>query len=95
MIAAHLGVVDENQINGMAFTFFEDVLEELGYKLHYDAVVNYAGNGFCEKSWDMIAESNPFNLKADKGKGDNIPQGLANFFASADIQIMGGNSNGK
>ena len=34
----------------MSYVFFEDVLEELGHKLTYDAVVNYAGNSFCEKS---------------------------------------------
>lgn len=39
--------------------FFESVLEELGKKIDYQAVVNYAGNSFCEKSWDMIMEANP------------------------------------
>ena len=29
MIAAHLGVVDEEQINSMSFVFFDDVLTEL------------------------------------------------------------------
>lgn len=43
----------------MSYVFFEDVLEELGHKLTYDAVVNYAGNSFCEKSWDIISEHNP------------------------------------
>jgi hypothetical protein len=90
MIAAHLGIVDEGRINSMSFVFFEDVLAELGYKLHYDAVVNYAGNGFCEKSWDMIKESNPFNLNTDRGKETGVLPGLANFFASGDIQVIGG-----
>ena len=54
MIAAHLGVVDEEQINNMSYVFFDVVLRELGYKLNFEAVVNYAGNAFCEKSWDMI-----------------------------------------
>ena len=48
IIAAHLGIVDENAINNMSMVFFEDVLSELGKKLNYDAVVNYAGNSFCE-----------------------------------------------
>lgn len=39
MIAAHLGVVDEKQIDNMSFVSFEDVLDALGHKLHYDAVV--------------------------------------------------------
>ena len=89
MIAAHLGIVNEDQINSMSFIFFEDVLLELGYKLHYDAVVNYAGNGFCEKSWDMIRESNPFNVK-DNGKEAGVLPGLASFFAASNIQIAGG-----
>lgn len=49
MIAAHLGVVDEEQINNMSFVFFDDVLMELGYKLTYEAISNYAGNAFCQK----------------------------------------------
>ena len=51
-MAVHLGVVNEEDIDNMSYVFFEDVLEELGHKLTYDAVVNYAGNSFCEKSWD-------------------------------------------
>lgn len=62
MIAAHLGVVDEEQINNMSFVFFDDVLMELGYKLVYEAISNYAGNAFCQKSWDMIEKSNPFHI---------------------------------
>lgn len=90
MIAAHLGVVDEAQINDMSFVFFEDVLDALGHKLHYDAVVNYAGNGFCEKSWDIISESNPFNIKEERRKGGNAASGLAGFLNSSVIQIAGG-----
>jgi len=50
LIATHLGVVDEDQINNMSYLFFEDVLEELGHKLSYDAIVNYAGNSFVERA---------------------------------------------
>ena len=82
IIAAHLGVIDEEQINDMSYVFFEDVLAELGHKLTYDAIVNYAGNGFVEKSWDMITEHNPFNLSAD-GKTDTAMKNLAGFFNSA------------
>lgn len=84
MIAAHLGVVDEEQINNMSYVFFEDVLEELGHKLTYDAIVNYAGNSFCEKSWDMISEHNPFNV-GDGNRG--VMKNLANFFGQADVKI--------
>lgn len=54
----------------MSYVFFESILTELGHKLTYDAVVNYAGNSFCEKSWDMIADHNPFHV-AEEGSGGN------------------------
>ena len=88
MIAVHLGVADEDMIDDMSFLFFESVLEELGHKLHYDAVVNYAGNSFAEKSWEMIAEFNPFNVK--EKQGSSAANGVANFFGKADIKIVGG-----
>lgn len=90
MLAAHLGVVDEAQINNMSWVFFDDVLTELGYKLHYEAVVNYAGNAFCEKSWDMIEKSNPFNLIQ---RGTQTMGNLASFLAGSTITIMGGKSD--
>ena len=84
MIAAHLGVVDEEQINNMSFVFFDDVLTELGYKLTY-----YAGNSFCQKSWDMIEKSNPFHIgNPHAGVAMNS---LAGFLAKSKITIMGGN----
>lgn len=91
MIAAHLGVVDEEQINNMSIVFFDDVLTELGYKLNYEAVVNYAGNSFCQKSWEMIEKSNPFNLQS---QGGNQALGnLASFLGRSRITIMGGKEN--
>lgn len=61
-----MGIADESAIDNMSIPFFEAVLSELGKKLNYDAVVNYAGNAFCEKSWDMIHDANPFtNKKAE------------------------------
>ncbi|WP_418231298.1 hypothetical protein [Butyricicoccus sp.] len=89
MIAAHLGVVDEEQINSMSFVFFDDVLTELGYKLTYEAISNYAGNSFCQKSWDMIEKSNPFHIgNPHAGVAMNS---LAGFLAKSKITIMGGN----
>lgn len=73
----------------MAFVFFEDVLEELGHKLHYDAIVNYAGNGFMEKSWELIAEHNPLNPKQGSAFGA-ATSGMAGFFNKGNIQIAGG-----
>ena len=90
MLAAHLGIVDEGPINDMSWTFFDDVLTELGYKLHYEAVVNYAGNAFCEKSWDMIERSNPFNVAEKKTQ---TMGNLASFLAGSKITIMGGGQN--
>ena len=66
----------------MSYVFFEDVLTELGHKLTYDAIVNYAGNGFVEKSWDMIVEHNPMNI-SDDGSNRKVMNGLANFFNAA------------
>ena len=89
MIAAHLGVVDEEQINNMSFVFFDDVLTELGYKLTYEAISNYAGNSFCPKSWEMIEKSNPFHVgNPHTGIAMNS---LADFLAKSKITIMGGN----
>lgn len=89
MIAAHLGVVDEEQINDMSYVFFDDVLRELGYKLNFEAMANYAGNSFCEKAWDMIEKSNPFNI-ADQKNGSHAMSNLASFFGKSSIRIMGG-----
>lgn len=88
MMAAHLGVVNEDAINNMSYVFFDDVLTELGYKLNYEAVSNYAGNSFCEKSWDMIQKSNPFYI-AEERSGTVAMSNLAGFFASNKITIGG------
>ena len=50
----------------MSYVFFNKVLTSLGHKLVYDAVVNYAGNSFCEKSWDMIMNSYPLETHDQK-----------------------------
>ena len=88
MVAVHLGVADEEQINDMSYVFFDDVLRELGYKLHFEAISNYAGNSFCEKSWDMIEKSNPFNI-ADTN-GGRAMNSIASFFGKSKITILGG-----
>lgn len=88
MIAVHLGIADEEQINDMSYVFFDDVLRELGYKLHFEAISNYAGNSFCEKSWDMIEKSNPFNI-IDAG-GDRAMSSVASFLGKSKITILGG-----
>lgn len=70
----------------MSYIFFEDVLAELGHKLTYDAIVNYAGNGFVEKSWDMIIKNNPFNVSNDT-KEETALKGLASMFNSGNVKI--------
>ena len=85
MVAAHLGVVDEDKINNMSYVFFENVLDELGHKLSYDAIVNYAGNSFVEKSWDMIVDNNPFNVGGDGKMSNKQAQTFADFFSRARV----------
>lgn len=85
MIATHLGVVDEKQIDEMSYVFFTDVLEELGHKLNYDAIVNYAGNSFAEKSWDMITDSNPFNIGGENKMSNSQAKTFADFFSRARV----------
>lgn len=85
-------MTDESAVENMSWPFFEAVLEELGRKLNYDAVVNYAGNAFCEKSWDMIMENNPMTLKS---QSDRALSGFAAFLEKADVKIKRGSKDGK
>lgn len=61
----------------MSFLFMEDILEQLGKKLTYDAIVNYAGNSFCEKAWEMITEHNPMISKNVNTQGKKLLEGLS------------------
>lgn len=85
----------------MSYLLFNDILTELGRKLSYDAVVNYAGNSFCKDSWDMIRDANPMTMD-ESGRGSKQKQTLANFLGSArvatraELDMMKGNmGNGK
>lgn len=80
MIAAHLGVIDEEAIDNMGFLFFEDILAELNQKLTYEAVSNYAGNGFFEKSWELISEHHPFAAESKTPEGNQTLNALAGLF---------------
>ena len=100
-MATHLGVIDEYAINEMSYIFFQDILTELGHKLSYEAVVNYAGNSFCKDSWDMIMDSNPMTMD-EHGRGSKQQQTLASFLGNAriatpsDLAMMKGHQgNGK
>lgn len=61
---------------------------ELGKKLNYDAISNYAGNSFCEKSWDMIQEANPMGGGKKTGTSS-----VAAFFENATIVKKGQSAN--
>lgn len=62
--------MDERAIDEMSLLFFESVLTELGKKLNYDAVVNYAGNSFAKDAWKMI--ENAYPLAPDKGTPGSV-----------------------
>ena len=72
----------------MSYIFFLDILKELGKKLNYEAVVNYAGNSFMEKSWDMISDANPMNNGSESSAKKRGQQSLADFFGSANVRVM-------
>lgn len=87
MIAVYLGEPSEEKILRMSQLFFEDVIRELGYRLNYEAIVNYAGNSFFEKSWDVIMENNPFSVGSDIKKKKSV-DGMAGLFANANIRVV-------
>ena len=68
----------------MSYLFFEDVLAELGHKLAYDAIVNYAGNSFAKDSWDMIQDSNPMTL-GDGKHSSRQQRTMADFLGGARV----------
>ena len=71
----------------MSMVFFDDVLAALGRRVVYEAVVNYAGNAFCEHSWEMIQEHNPFKIEKEEPP-TQAANAIAKFFNSAPIQII-------
>lgn len=70
----------------MSIPFFDGVLEALGYRLNYEAIVNYAGNSFCEKSWEMISDNNPFTVKKKRHK--DALGGLGSLLSGRNIQVV-------
>jgi len=83
VIAAHLGVVDENQIDNMSIPFFNDVLAALGKRLNYESISNLYGNSFCKNAQKYISEANPL-IKSTKSAAG----GFAQLFANAKITKM-------
>lgn len=78
-------MVDEEQIDNMSYIFFEEVLAQLGRKLSYDAIVNYAGNSFVEKSWDMIMDANPMYAGDGNHLSSKQRNDMAAFFGAARV----------
>lgn len=69
----------------MAYDWYEEVLNVLGEVVEYEAVVNYAGNPYVEKSWDMILDGNPIL----KGVIPNAAErALANFLDNSPVMVM-------
>lgn len=73
----------------MSYVFFEDVLEELGHKLNFEAIANYAGNSFMEKSWDIITEANPMMMGEGKHMSNSQAKSFADFFSRARVVTPG------
>lgn len=67
----------------MPYIFFEDVIREIGLRLNYEAVVNYAGNSFFQKSAELIEHHNPFHIKDQQGKGTGMLDGFMKLFNSS------------
>lgn len=86
-MAAYLGETDEEKILDMSIPFFDNVIIELGYKLNYEAIVNYAGNSFFEKSWEVITDNNPFNVGEDMAKKRNLQQ-MGGLFSGMSIETV-------
>lgn len=84
--------MDEEAILNMSYDWFSDVLEGIGEFLNFEAVSNYAGNSFVEKSWDMIMDSNPMMKGVIPTAQDRA---LASFFNSAtNVTILDRGSKG-
>ena len=74
-IAAHLGIVNEEEINNMSIEFFNNVLAALGKKLNYESISNLYGNSFCKDAGKYISEANPL---VKKGKMSGFSKILKN-----------------
>lgn len=67
-IAAHLGIVDEEQINNMSLNFFHSVLSALGKKLNFESISNLYGNSFAKDASKYVSEANPLYKAPKVGK---------------------------
>lgn len=80
----HIGWTEE-QVNDMYYPTFQNVLGQLGRKLNYDAVVNYAGNSFVQKSWEMIEKANPLQPAEKASATNNAMSNLVALLGGANM----------
>lgn len=59
LVAAYLGVAEEDRVLNMSYDWFSSILDVIGERVNFEAVSNYGGNAFVENSWDMIMDANP------------------------------------
>lgn len=78
-IAAHLGVVNEDEINNMSIPFFHNVLSAIGRRLNYESISNLYGNSFCKDAGKHIQDAYPL-LPLKK-----IGSGMINMLSQATI----------
>ena len=78
-IAAHLGIVNEDEINSMSIPFFNDVLSAIGRRLNYESVSNLYGNSFCKDAGKYIQEAYPLT------KAKKVNSGLMSMLSKATI----------
>lgn len=84
ILMVHVGYT-ENQVNEMYYPTFHRVLGQLGRKLNYEAVVNYAGNSFMQKSWEMIEKANPLTPIQERGSTSAAMQNLVALLGGANM----------
>lgn len=80
----HVGYT-EDQVDGMYYPTFQKVLGQLGRKLNYDAVVNYAGNSFMQKSWELIEQANPLTPVKERSGTSGAMQNLIALLGGANM----------
>lgn len=89
VVAAHLGVVKEDDINNMSIPFFRDVLSALNRKLRYESVSNLFGNSFCKDAQKYIEEAYPLT------KAKKISSGFADMLNKAAVVKIDSNNTKK
>lgn len=75
----------EEEIDNMSIPIFHEVLNQLGKRLNYEAVVNYAGNSFVQKSWEMIEQANPLRSSSEKNSSSSAMQNLVALLGGANM----------